>query len=247
MMKKYLLGALSVSIMVALAAPVHAQSTSNGTGTANVNTNSNQSSEASNSGVSAQVYQFGATKMAESVNAQVPLSLGGYGSFSQNNCENSVGLGATTKIVSIVYNAPKPEINCQQIVLSNAWGSESQLAHNEGKPIQAEMARATSVWQLCQINDAQLTMCIRKGWIVYDDPDHPDIHKTLPNPQFDENVNSRVVTKPTAMAPTATKPAKDVAGASQSLADAQASAGQQSLGNTSVGSQRWYQESLRNN
>jgi hypothetical protein len=229
MMKQYLLGTLSVACMVAFSATAHAQNTSNGTGTANVSTQSNQSTSSTNAGVTALVNQYGATSMNERLDAQVPLALSGYGSFSQNSCENSVGLGATTRVFSFVFNAPKPEINCQQIVLSNAWGSESQLARNEGKPIQAEMARATSIWQLCQISDVQLTMCIRKGWIVYDDPNHPDIHKTLPNPQFEETSNSvvkpvaTITTDPYSKTITVTP---NVADRSEALAETQAASGQ---------------------
>lgn len=174
--------------------------TATGTGTSNVSTNSNQNATSSNAGVTAAVNQYGATHMNERLDAQVPLALSGYGSFSQSNCANSLGVGATTRIFSFVFNAPKANVNCQQIVMSNAWGAESQLARNEGKPIQAELMRATSVWQLCQISKVQKEMCIREGLIVYVDPKNPKLSETLPNPQFAETAQSHII-PPVAVGP----------------------------------------------
>jgi hypothetical protein len=198
MMKKSLLGALGLASMVAFSATANAQSTSNGTGTSNVSTNANQSTESSNSGVQAQVYQFGATQMHESVNSQVPLSVVGYGSFSQNGCVSSLGLGATTKIFSIVYNAPTPEQNCQHAVRSDEFGRESQLAASHSKPIEAEDMRALSVWETCTADDDTAAACIRIGKIAYVDPNHPDIHQTKPVSFYSEDQNTRVISTTTA-------------------------------------------------
>jgi hypothetical protein len=192
MNRKYLLGTLAAACMVAITTTAAAQSTSNGTGTSTVSTQSNQSTESSNSGVQAQVYQFGATKMAESVNSQVPISLSGYGSFSQNGCESSFGLGATTKVFSLIYNAPKPEQNCQHAVRSDEFGRESNLAISHGKPVQSEDLRAISVWEACTSEDDTATACIMMGKIAYIDPQHPDIHKTKPVPFYTEDADTRV-------------------------------------------------------
>jgi len=181
--RKYIIGAIGMACMVTLTA-VDAQSTSSGTGTASSTTSAVQTAQSSNAGVTAQVYQYGATKMHETVNSQVPLSVVGYGSFSQNSCENAVGLGASTKVFSFIYNAPHPEQNCQHAVRSNEFGQESQLARAEAKPTQAENMRALSVWEACTADDDTIAACIRMGVIAYVDPSHPDIHQTKPNPYY---------------------------------------------------------------
>lgn len=253
MMKQYLLGALSLACMVAFAAPAHAQSTSNGTGTANVNTQQQTAANSTNAGVNAQVNQYGASDIHTSVNSQVPLSVVGYGSFSQNGCVSSTGLGASTKIFSFVYNAPTPEQNCQHGVRSDQFGRESQLAKSQDKPIQAEILRASGVYQTCTSSDDTIVMCIRAGLIAYVDPDHPDIHETKPVMHFEETSNTRVVppNAPTAdvrtqgQNPQASAPGQ-VAKESQSLADSQAAAGPNaSLDATSVGGQAWYRNASR--
>lgn len=181
--KKHL-GALAlVAAMMAFTATASAQDSTN-TSTSNVNTNSNQLASSTNEGVTAQVNSYGAERMHQSLNAQVPLSVVGYGSFSQNNCSNAVGVGATTKIFSLVVNAPKPEQNCQHMVRSDAFGREAQLARSLNKPNQAEIMRALSVWQACTADDETIAACIRMGSIVYVDPSKPDIRHTMPRPQF---------------------------------------------------------------
>lgn len=187
-MAKKSLGALALVVSM-MAFSAHAQDSTN-TSTSNVNTSSQQQATSSNAGVTAQVNSYGMSH--QSINAQVPLSLGGYGSFSQSNCSNAVGVGATTKIFSFVVNAPKPEQNCQHMVRSDAFGRESQLAAGQHKPNQAEIMRALSVWQACTPDDETIIACIRMGSIVYVDPAHPDIHKTMPAPKFvDERIRTR--------------------------------------------------------
>lgn len=241
MKKQYLLGTLAFACMVALSAPSHAQSTSNGTGTSNVNAQQSTAANSTNAGVTALVNQYGADNIHSNVSSQVPLSVVGYGSFSQNGCVSSVGLGATTKIFSFVYNAPTPELNCQHAVRSDEFGREAQLAKSQDKPIQAETMRALSVWQACTSDDETIAACIRMGSIAYVDPEHPDIHQTKPVAHFDETAGTRVITSSTAQViPGA------VARESQQLADNQATQGPSTLNTTNVSTQRWYQNAQHN-
>lgn len=177
------LGALALVVgMMAFTATAYAQSVNEST--SNVNTSSQQQATSSNEGVTAQVNSYGAERMHQSLNAQVPLSVVGYGSFSQSNCSNALGVGATTKIFSFVYNAPTPEKNCQHMVRSDAFGREAQLAHNQGKANQAEIMRALSVWQACTADEETTAACIRMGSIQYVDASKPDLRQTMPRPQF---------------------------------------------------------------
>lgn len=185
--KKYL-GALVLLVGMMGMASVHAQSTNNNANNsaANVQTNSTQQTSSTNAGVTAMVNSYGATQLHESVNSQVPLSLVGYGSFSQNNCSNALGVGATTKIFSLVFNAPKPEINCQHMVRSISFGREAGLANAMHKPMQAEIQRAISVWESCTADPRTTASCIRMNVIRYVDPQHPDLSQTMPYPHFDD-------------------------------------------------------------
>lgn len=167
----------------------YAQSTNTNDSTSGANVNSTQQTSSSNEGVNAVVNSYGADRTHATVNEQVPLSLVGYGSFSQNNCSNALGVGATTKIFSLVFNAPKPEVNCQHMVRSDAFGREAGLANATKKPAQAEIQRALSVWEACTADLETTAACIRMNAIRYVDPQHPDLTKTMPYPHFvDEGV-----------------------------------------------------------
>lgn len=190
MLKQYVTGALLILSMAAYSQTVQAQTTntnnSNSDSSSTVTTNSNQQASSTNSGVTAMVSSYAPSHTHASVDSQVPLSLGGYAAFSQANCSNSLGVGATTKIFSLVVNAPKPEINCQHVVRSNAFGNEAKLANEMRKPMQAEINRAISVWQACTADLDTTAACIRMNVIRYVDPQHPDLTKTMPYPHFDD-------------------------------------------------------------
>lgn len=188
MRMKVITGALLMSGMLAFAGTAAAQSTSDSTNTSssNASLNSTQQAQSTNQGVNAVVNQYGQKHTYASVDAQVPLSLGGYGSFSQSNCSNALGVGASTKIFSLMASAPKPEVNCQHIVRSDAFGREANLAMTHRKPMQAEINRAMSVWQACTTDEETTAACIRMALIRYVDPSKPDLKQTMPWPKFED-------------------------------------------------------------
>jgi hypothetical protein len=190
MRMKVLTGALLLVGTLAFASAAAAQSTNDNTNSTNSNSNaslnSTQQAQSSNEGVNAVVNQYGQKNTHAVVDSQVPLSLGGYGSFSQSNCSNALGVGASTKIFSFVASAPKPEINCQHIVRADSFGREANLAMAHRKPMQAEINRAMSVWQSCTTDEETTAACIRMALIRYVDPEHPDLKQTMPWPKFED-------------------------------------------------------------
>lgn len=183
--------ALLAAGAMAFSITANAQSTSDSTNSNNSNSSvsSTQQAQSTNQGVNAVVNQYGQKHTYANVSEQVPLSLGGYGSFSQSNCSNALGVGASTKIFSFVASGPKPEINCQHIVRSDAFGREAGLALANHKPMQAEIQRALSVWESCTADEETTAACIRMGVIRYVDPSKPDLKQTMPWPHFrDEGI-----------------------------------------------------------
>lgn len=186
-------GALMLAGMMAFATAANAQSagsnsnsTNDNTSNSNASLSSTQQAQSTNAGVNAVVNQYGQKYTHAVVDQQVPLSLGGYGSFSQSNCSNALGVGASTKIFSFVASAPKPEINCQHIVRSDAFGREAGLAIASRKPMQAEIQRALSVWEACTASEETTAACIRMRVIRYVDPSKPDLKQTMPWPHFED-------------------------------------------------------------
>lgn len=151
---------------------VQAQSTtmdSSNTNTSNANANTSSGASSVNQGVTAVVNQTNSGQVnysgRYSVDSQVPVSVVGYGSFSQISCQNSVGMGATTKIFSFVYNGPHKDINCEHAVRSNQFGQESQLAAQRGYHRQAEILRSMGVWETCTSNKETEKACLQMGLI----------------------------------------------------------------------------------
>lgn len=167
---KYLLTAAVIGL--AIAAPAWGQdSSSTNTNTSSSSSSTSSQSGAMNQGVQATVNQISTGQIEysgsfeQSVKSQVPLSVVGYGSFSQYNCQNAVGVGATSRVFSFVYNGPKGNPNCEAAVRSDQFGRESQLAYAQGRANDAEMLRAMSVWETCNINEASRQACLRLGLV----------------------------------------------------------------------------------
>lgn len=151
---------------------VLAQSSTDVSNTSNSTSSTSSQSAALNQGVTAVVNQQSAGtvqysgEFTQDVRSQVPLSVVGYGSFSQYSCVSSLGVGATTRIFSLVYNGPKADRHCQFSVSSDTFGRESQLALQQNQYEMAEILRASSVWAACMATDEIRDMCVQTGQII---------------------------------------------------------------------------------
>ncbi len=157
---------------LAVSAPAWAQDSSlTSTNTSNSSSSTSSQSGAMNQGVQATVNQMSSGTVeysgsyTQDVRAQVPLSVVGYGSFSQNNCQNSVGVGATSRVFSFVYNGPKGNPHCESITRSDQFGRESQLAYAQGRSRDAELLRSMSVWETCNTNETTKQACLKMGLV----------------------------------------------------------------------------------
>ncbi len=162
----------SMFIMAVLLMPICALAQTLDSNNSSNSTSSTSSGAASiNSGVSANLVQNGSDTVhyrggfEQDVRSQVPLSVVGYGSFSQMNCQNAMGLGATSRVFSFVYNGPKDNLHCERAVRSDQFGRESQLALTQGKTFQAELLRATGVWETCMSSQETQFSCLSMGLI----------------------------------------------------------------------------------
>jgi hypothetical protein len=160
--KKLLLVLFASLICVTTA---HAQNAVNGQTTSN--STANQTAASDNQGVYAGVNQYGATH--ERVESTVPVSAVGYGSFSQSSCMTSVGGGLSLPAAALVYNGPKADINCQHVVLGDAFGRAAQLAASLKANDMAVSSLSMVFYTYCtsDINDDNLVKsCIDKGLVV---------------------------------------------------------------------------------
>lgn len=157
---------------LAIASPAWGQdSTLTSNNTSNSSSSTSSQSGAMNQGVQATVNQMSSGTVeysgsfTQDVRSQVPLSVVGYGSFSQNNCQNSVGVGATSRVFSFVYNGPKGNPHCESITRSDQFGRESQLAYAQGRGREAELLRSMSVWETCNTNETTRQACLKMGLV----------------------------------------------------------------------------------
>ncbi len=148
-----------------------AQSTSTADTSSNANASTSSGAQSVNAGVTAQVNQMSSGDVHyqggfdQTVKAQVPVSVVGYGSFSQMSCQTSVGVGATSRVFSFVYNGPKADINCEHGGRSTQFGQESQLAAQQKQYAAAEILRSAGVWETCTSNPATQDMCLEMGLV----------------------------------------------------------------------------------
>jgi len=140
-------------VLGALASTAFAQTTQNQSQNTTSNATSNTASTSSNQGVQATVQQISTGQVNYSgsyaVKSQVPVSVVGYGSFSQSSCESSVGVGATTRVLSFVYNGPHADVSCQHVVLGDAFGRSAQLASQLGAKDMARDILPMVVYSYC--------------------------------------------------------------------------------------------------
>jgi hypothetical protein len=145
------------------------------TGTTSSSTNANQTASSQNEGVQATVNQSTSGQLqygghfTEDVKSQVPVSVVGYGSFSQSSCMTSVGAGLTTRVVSLVYNGPTPDVNCQHVVLGDAFGRATQLAKQTGSDDMARASLSMVFYTYCTSGlngDQLLNACIKMKLVV---------------------------------------------------------------------------------
>lgn len=137
---------ISLVAMLAMSTVAYGQTvdTSN---TSNSSTNATQTASSMNAGVNAEVNQYGATHMRNE--STVPVNVVGYGSFSQVSCTNSVGGGVSVPAVALVYNGPHADINCQHVVLGDAFGRAAQLAKSVGADDSARAALSMVFYAYC--------------------------------------------------------------------------------------------------
>lgn len=103
---------------------------------------------------------------SQTQNAQVPISVVGYSSFSPNNCSSSIGGGATTRLFSIVYNGPKTDVTCQHIVAADGYGRATQMAMVAQVPDMARSSLSMIYYKLCTISEEDKQACIARGLVV---------------------------------------------------------------------------------
>jgi hypothetical protein len=158
-------------VLGAMAIPAYAQTTVDQN--SNSNATSSTSSVSQNQGVQATVNQISSGQVdykgSYAVRSQVPVSVVGYGSFSQSSCENSVGVGATTRVLSFVYNGPHADVNCQHVVLGDAFGRSAQLASQLGAKEMARQILPMVVYTYCTsgIDDGRLLdACIKQHLVT---------------------------------------------------------------------------------
>lgn len=193
-MKIQLSIAVALFLIAGTAAAQNANTiTSNNQNSSTSRSNTSSGSASYNRGVTAVVNQTSSGQIHYSgsydtdISSQVPLSVMGYGSFSQNSCQNSVGGGATTKVFSFVYNGSHTDVNCEHMVRSISFGQESQLAASRGLKRQAELLRSAGVWETCTANEQTKKMCLRMGLInpTQDtDEDGDVVAGTMPAPNL---------------------------------------------------------------
>lgn len=190
------------------AVPAMAQdSTNTSSNTSSSSSSTTSQSGAMNQGVQATVNQLSSGQVeysgsfTQDVRSQVPLSVVGYGSFSQNNCQNSVGVGATSRVFSFVYNGPKGNPHCEAITRSDQFGRESQLAYAQGRGRDAELLRSMSVWETCNTNETTRQACLKMGLVdgaTSVDGRGRESTMVLPKPNHIESRPIAQVSEPTA-------------------------------------------------
>ncbi|HWT40494.1 MAG TPA: hypothetical protein VN081_04500 [Dongiaceae bacterium] len=225
-------------VLGALASTAFAQTTQSQT--SNSNATSTTASTSSNQGVNATVQQISTGQINYSgsyaVKSQVPVSVVGYGSFSQSSCETSVGVGATTRVLSFVYNGPKADINCQHVVLGDAFGRSAQLASQLGAKDMARQILPMVVYTYCTsgLDDGRLLdACIKQHLVIATGTSHKDGKvtvadvvpvTTIPQELADQLLNAKTATK-VADVTVSAGPIQTTAALSKQVADEQAAQG----------------------
>jgi hypothetical protein len=164
-----------------------AQVTSNSGSNSNAQTSSGANAGANVgaqgvSGVNAIVNENAANHMAEDVvsKSQVPISVGGYGSFSQASCKVSAGGGLTTRAVSGILDIPVSDINCEHTVRGDAQGRAAEQAMKFGDRPQYLADRGAAEAAYCSADDEAKQQCIDAGTVIAISKDHRGHIKIAP-------------------------------------------------------------------